>query len=108
LRRQFNLTQQGLADASGVGLVTVRRTEQESSAPNLGTIRRLAEALSVREGWLAFGEEPMLDLGHMTGNQQIQEQSGPGKEGLPGFVVDADGVWERVGGSWRVVLSRNA
>jgi transcriptional regulator with XRE-family HTH domain len=101
-RKLFGWLQADLADVSGVGLHTIRRIEQGDFEPRLETVRRLAEALYVREGWLAFGEAPMVGLHQMTEEEQVRAQTGPGTEGLPGFVVVRGGPWFREGGEWRV------
>src|SRR5690242_13650844 len=90
-RRQYGWTQRDLAAVAGVGLATVRRIEQNEFKPRLDTARRLAETLHVREGWLTFGEPPMLDLRHMTEAEQHRAQSGSGTEGLPGYVIVGPG-----------------
>ena len=103
-RKKHGLTQEQLSKRSGVGLATIRRIEQEQGGftPQLGKLENLAAALHIRAGWLAFGEEPMLMLADMTGDEQIRAQSGAGTENLPGFVVTDGGVWYRDGETWRV------
>ena len=59
-RKRVGWTQADLAREAGVGLATVRRIEQRAFEPRLETARRLAATLRVRDGWLAFGEEPMV------------------------------------------------
>jgi transcriptional regulator with XRE-family HTH domain len=61
-RKKRDLTQVTLAQTTGVGLATIRRIEQHAFEPRLDTVRRLAAALQVRAGWLAFGEEPRADM----------------------------------------------
>lgn len=51
-------------------------------------------------------EEPPVPLWRMTPEEQVRQQTGPGTEGLPGFVVvdpgpnawyrDEQGVWRQV------------
>ncbi len=48
-------TQRDLAARTGVGFATIRRVEQEAMEPRIGTTRKLAAALGVAEGWLAYG-----------------------------------------------------
>jgi transcriptional regulator with XRE-family HTH domain len=101
-RKQFGWTQLDLSRESGVGIATIRRIEQLAYEPKMETARRLAGPLHVREGWLAFGEEPMVSPSHMTGNEQIRAHTGPGTEGLPGFVVVQGGPWFHDGEGWTV------
>ena len=60
-RQRSGLTQGGLAAASGCGLATIRRIEQGDMEPRAETARRLARALTVRAGWLMFGELPITE-----------------------------------------------
>ena len=45
LRRESDLSQQNLADLSGVGRVTIARIEASAQSPRLETIQRLAAAM---------------------------------------------------------------
>jgi len=56
-RNERGLTQDGLAEASGVGVATIRRIEGVVAEPKFDTIVRLAETLSVDMKWLAFGDD---------------------------------------------------
>jgi transcriptional regulator with XRE-family HTH domain len=47
LRKRALLTQQELADKSGVGVTTIIRIEHNQVEPHGSTIRKLAEALEV-------------------------------------------------------------
>ena len=47
LRRQKLLTQERLADLSGVGVATIIRAEKNQVEPSAETIRKLAKALEV-------------------------------------------------------------
>jgi transcriptional regulator with XRE-family HTH domain len=51
------LTQQQLADKSGVGITTIVRIERNQVEPHARTIRKLAEALEVEPRELLKGEE---------------------------------------------------
>jgi transcriptional regulator with XRE-family HTH domain len=57
-RRKF-LTQEELAQLSGVKVVTISRIEndRQTSTPRLSTIRKLAQALDADPAWIMFGEE---------------------------------------------------
>jgi transcriptional regulator with XRE-family HTH domain len=48
LRIERALTQQELADASGIGKNTVNRIERNETEPHLSTLRKLASALDVK------------------------------------------------------------
>ena len=60
-RLRYPLTQQELADAAGLALMTVNRLEIGGSAagqrnPRPGTVRALASALGVSPQWLIDGD----------------------------------------------------
>ena len=97
VRKRWGLTQRELATRTGLGLATIRRIEQGQMEPRMATTRRLAGVLKVEEAWLAFGTWPMVLLGNMTVEEQFKGQSGPGMEGLPGFVVFG---WPGEAGRW--------
>ncbi len=54
-RTRRGWTQVDLTAKTGVGLATIRRVEQEAMEPRMATTRKLAAALGVAEGWLAYG-----------------------------------------------------
>lgn len=56
-RRERGLTQDGLAEASGVGVATIRRMEGSVSETRIDTLARLADALGVDLKTLAFGDD---------------------------------------------------
>ena len=47
LRREADLSQQRLADLSGVGRVTIARLEGAAQSPNLDTIQKLATGMGL-------------------------------------------------------------
>ncbi len=55
LRRGRGMTQQGLADAVGLGISQVKRYEAGGSQPTLDVIRNLAQTLRVSADELLFG-----------------------------------------------------
>lgn len=57
LRKEKGLTQQVLADQTGVHVMQIRRYEGGASQPTLDVIRRLAVALSVSADTLLFEPE---------------------------------------------------
>ncbi len=59
-QRRF-LTQDELAESSGIKVVTISRIEndRQESHPRLTTIRKLASALDVEAEWLMFGDEDL-------------------------------------------------
>ena len=56
LRKQRNLTQQGLADAVEMGITQIKRYEGGTSQPTLDAIRKLARTLRVSADDLLFGK----------------------------------------------------
>jgi len=57
-RLSRGLTQDELAELSGVPVVTISRIENNRyGTPRPPTVRKLATALGVTPGWLLFGEE---------------------------------------------------
>jgi transcriptional regulator with XRE-family HTH domain len=75
-RKRFGWTQAELARESGVGIATIRRIEQYAYEPRMETARRLAAILHVREGWLAFGDEPLpsqVQVGDENTERQVAD-----------------------------------
>ncbi len=101
-RRRVGWTQRDLAAAAGVGLATIRRIEQQTFAPRLETVRRLAETLHVRDGWLAFGEAPMVNLGDMTEEEQQRVKGESRPADSPGDRTADSGPWYRDQDAWRI------
>ncbi len=56
-RKQALLTQQQLADKSGVGITTIVRIERNQVEPQASTIRKLAQALDVEPNELLKGDD---------------------------------------------------
>ncbi len=57
-RKRQVLSQEELATAAGVPVVTISRIETgHTEAPRPSTVRKLAGALGVGPAWLLFGEE---------------------------------------------------
>ena len=56
IRKRALLTQQQLADKSGVGVTTIIRVERNQVEPQSRTIRKLAKALGVEPHELLKGE----------------------------------------------------
>jgi transcriptional regulator with XRE-family HTH domain len=56
IRKRALLTQQQLADKSGVGVTTIIRVERNQVEPQARTIRKLAKALDVEPHELLKGE----------------------------------------------------
>jgi len=55
LRKQRNITQQGLAEMVGMGITQIKRYEGGTSQPTLDAIRKLARTLRVSADELLFG-----------------------------------------------------
>ena len=107
VRHRWGFDQLTLATRAGVGVATIRRCEVDTFDPRLSTAKELAGALQVRVEWLLTGDGEMVALHQMTQDEQISAQTGPGTEGLPGFVVVEGGVWYRGDdGAWVVELQR--
>ncbi len=100
-RRRFGWTQRDLAAASGLGLATIRRVEQQQFAPRLATVQRLAETLHVREGWLAFGELPMVERSQTTAEEQAKTQSGSNTN-APTGTIGTQGPWYTDDEEWKI------
>lgn len=67
LRKERGLTPHGLAMNAGLSRTAVTDLESAKSAPHVDTIERLARALDVPAGWLAFGDSGLpLSLNHRT------------------------------------------
>jgi DNA-binding XRE family transcriptional regulator len=100
VRERWHLTQDEVAKKSGVA--TIRRMEGAKYDPRLSTAAKLGDALQVRVECLLTGDEPMLSLADMTVEEQHRALSGPGTEGLPGYVIVGPGPWfTDDDGEWR-------
>jgi DNA-binding XRE family transcriptional regulator len=105
-RQKWHLTQTDLAVKAGIGVATVRRAENAYYEPRLDTARKLANALQVRLEWLLTGDEPMLWMVQMTAEEQQKQHTGPGTEGLPGYVIADTGPWfTDDAGEWHIDTS---
>ncbi len=56
LRRERQLTQQGLADATGIHVQQIKRYEAGSSQPSAEALKKIAKAFAVTTDWLLFEE----------------------------------------------------
>lgn len=54
-RKDAGLTLRGLADAAGLGHVTVDNIEKDRHVPGIEIVERLSAALGVSPCWLAYG-----------------------------------------------------
>src|SRR3972149_2861683 len=57
LRKARRLTQQALADVTGISLIQIHRYEAGSSQPTLEALRKLAKALRVSADALVFDQD---------------------------------------------------
>lgn len=55
-RREQDVTQQALAEQTGLSYQAINRIERGHTSPKLDTIAKLAAALGVDMKWLAFGD----------------------------------------------------
>lgn len=60
-RREKNVTAEALSVAAGVSNSAVSHLEAGSRLPRLPTLERIANALRVSPGWLAFGADAQFD-----------------------------------------------
>lgn len=104
VRKRWTLTIDELAVRADIAPEELRQIADGTLKPTRATIQRLADALYISAEWLLTGVGGPIGLAHMTQDEQIKAQSGPGTEGLPGFVVTRGGPWYRNGnGRWQVV-----
>lgn len=54
LRRERNLTQQGLADAADIHVQQIKRYEAGTSQPSAEAIKKIAKTFAVTTDWLLF------------------------------------------------------
>lgn len=102
-RKRWALTTDDLAHKAGMDLETLTQIESGTIRLSEADSQRLAEALCISAEWLMTGRGDAIGLHNMTPDEQIKEQTGPGSEGLPGFVVMRGGPWYRDDrGRWRV------
>lgn len=88
----WGLDRLALAERAGLALPVVERAlSRDGETPRLSDVKRLADALHVQEQWLSRGDIPMVPLWEMAVEEQFRVHTGPGSEGLPGYVVIAPG-----------------
>jgi len=56
LRREHNLTQQALADATDIHVQQIKRYEAGTSQPSAEALKKVAKAFSVSTDWLLFDD----------------------------------------------------
>src|SRR5579863_5657849 len=56
LRKDRGLTQQGLADATGIHVQQIKRYEAGSSEPSAEALRKIARTFAISTDWLLFEE----------------------------------------------------
>ena len=65
IREERALSQQGLADASGVNKATINQIERGRRSPNARTLEKLAAALNVEIGdFFPLAQAPLPDFEH--------------------------------------------
>ena len=57
IRRERNLTQQALADATDIHVQQIKRYEAGTSQPSAEALRKIAKAFSVSTDWLLFEDD---------------------------------------------------
>jgi transcriptional regulator with XRE-family HTH domain len=60
LRKDRGLTQQGLADATGIHVQQIKRYEAGSSEPSAEALRKIARTFAITTDWLLFEEGERL------------------------------------------------
>lgn len=100
-RQQFGYTQTELAKRADVALSTIRRIEQDKFNLRLDTIAQLAKALHVREGWLVYGDDPMLSITDMAEDEHYLVRMGRETPDLAES-IGVSGPWLRQGEAWVV------
>jgi transcriptional regulator with XRE-family HTH domain len=73
-RRGETVTQSWLAAQCGVAGPTVSQWEAGIAQPSLGMIPKVAAALQVTAGWLAFGEESVPDLINPATDRKLTDE----------------------------------
>lgn len=68
------MTQGGLARAAGVTNKVVGYLEEQDRTPRISTIAKLAAALQVSPGWLAYGAAEPHPSGSVTDCSQLSER----------------------------------
>lgn len=103
-RQRWELTQDQLAVKAGVGVATIRRSENGYFDPRLSTAQKLADALQVRVEWLLTGDaDVMVWPHHLTFAEQLKARP-PADSGHPDTVlIMGQGPWYTDdAGEWRV------
>jgi transcriptional regulator with XRE-family HTH domain len=103
-RQRWKLSQDELADKAGLGVATIRRSENGYFDPRLSTAQKLADALQVRVEWLLTGDaDVMVWPHHLTFEEQMQSRPPEGSGHPETVLIMGSGPWYRDDeGAWHV------
>jgi len=92
LRRERNLTQQGLADVTEIHVQQIKRYEAGTSQPSAEAIKKIAKAFSVTTDWLLFenderGPDDDLRLQFEALSQFSPEEKNVARTVLEGLIL---------------------
>ena len=92
LRRERNLTQQGLADATEIHVQQIKRYEAGTSQPSAEAIKKIAKTFSVTTDWLLFesderGPDDDLRLQFEALSQFTPEEKNVARTVLEGLIL---------------------
>lgn len=92
LRKQKGLSQQALADATGIHVTQIKRYEGGSALPSLDALKRLSQTLRVTADSLIFEEDELkpdadLALQFQAINNMQPEQQEVIKQLLEGMII---------------------
>lgn len=88
IREERGLSQQGLADASGVNKATINQIERGRRSPNLETLEKLAAALEVEIADLFPKAQRPLPLETEPRRAEVTQFRGTGEGTALGFITE--------------------
>lgn len=89
LRREHQLTQQGLSDATGIHVQQIKRYEAGTSQPSAEALKKIARAFSVTTDWLLFEDTERSPADDLRLQFEAVSQFSPEEKAVARTVIES-------------------